>query len=398
VVQRLGAEGVEVWWDEHIDWGDNWIEALEAALTDATAYVILVGTSGINHWVKVELQVALRRHVEHDLPVFPLLLPGIAPDDLPPFLATVQVRALPLDPAQGNFAALAERLNRAPDTAQRAPSLDTGRPPFPGLEAFQGEEAPFFFGRQVETLRALQRFGPTPFGAYNRWLQGEGASGTGKSSLVRAGLLPTITRGWLGEDEQRGSRTAWRIAAPLRPGTDPIENLATTLGNLFGAGVPALDAELRDAASDPNGRALRTLLREAKYVPARQGLVLVVDQFEELFTLTQDSALRRRFDALLGEALADLDGPLHLITTIRNEFTHRLAELPRLQALLDDGAMGRYLLPPITPAGLSDVVQSPARLAGLRWSDEALPHELIDEAVGEPGVPSTYSRARPAGS
>ena len=386
VAQRLGAEGVEVWWDERLDWGGNWIEEIERALTGATAYAILVGTSGIRRWVKPELQVALRRHIEDDLPIFPLLLPGTTPEQLPPFLATVQARPLPVDPAQTDFAALADRLRRTQESAEPAPGLDTGRPPFPGLEAFQRDDAPFFFGRQVETLRALQRFGPTPSGAYQRWLQVEGGSGSGKSSLVRAGVLPAIERGWLGEDEQRGTTTAWLIAAPMRPGADPVVNLATCLGNLFGTSVRALDAELRNASNDPDARALRLLLRENKHVPPGRGLVLLVDQFEELFTLTQDAALRRRFDALLGEALADLDGPLHLITTIRNDFLHRLSELPRLKALLDEERMSRYLLDPITPTGLRDVVRSPARLAGLRWSDDALPQEIIDEAVNEPGV------------
>jgi len=127
VVQRLGAEGVEVWWDERLEWGGNWIEEIERALTGATAYVILVGTSGIRRWVKPELQVALRRHIEDDLPIFPLLLPGTTPEQLPPFLATVQARMLPLDLAHGDFAALADRLRRAqrssPDEAKRNPGL-----------------------------------------------------------------------------------------------------------------------------------------------------------------------------------------------------------------------------------------------------------------------------------
>ena len=127
VVQRLGAEGVTVWWDQRLDWGGNWIEEIERALTGATAYVIVVGTSGIRRWVKPELQVALRRHIEDDLPIFPLLLPGTTPEQLPPFLATAQARALPLDPAHGDFAALADRLKRArrgsPDEAKRNPGL-----------------------------------------------------------------------------------------------------------------------------------------------------------------------------------------------------------------------------------------------------------------------------------
>ena len=75
---------------------------------------------------------------------------------------------------------------RAQDGAESAPGMDTGRAPFPGLEAFQGEDAPFFFGRRVEALRALQRFGPTPSGAYHRWLQVEGGSGSPVAWMPRS--------------------------------------------------------------------------------------------------------------------------------------------------------------------------------------------------------------------
>jgi hypothetical protein len=211
----------------------------------------------------------------------------------------------------------------------------------------------------------------------------EGASGTGKSSLVRAGLLPTIRRGKLDEDERR-TTTAWLIAEPMRPGENPVEGLAVTLANLFQDDLTGLDARLSDPKDD-SGRALRLMLREARFIPSETGLLLVVDQFEELFTLTKDPGMRPRFDALPGNALTDGEGPLHLITTIRNDFLHRMPELPRLWALLDQGAMGRYLLAPITPAGLRDLISSPARLVGLEW-DPGLPEQIIEEALREPGA------------
>jgi hypothetical protein len=88
---------------------------------------------------------------------------------------------------------------------------------------------------------------------------------------------------------------------------------------------------------------------------------------------------------LLASALSDQDGPLHLVTTIRSDFMMQFTALPRLQALLHEKA-ARYLLNPIDGHGLKDVVQTPAKLAGLRWSDDLLPDEIVQEARDEPGA------------
>ena len=109
-----------------------------------------------------------------------------------------------------------------------------------------------------------------------------------------------------------------------------------------------------------------------EHVADDDGFILVVDQLEELFTLTARPEDRARFEALLAEALGDLDGPLHLITTVRSDFMARFAELERLARLLKESA-GRYPLLPIGEAGLKDVVHTPARLAGLHWSEASLP-------------------------
>jgi formylglycine-generating enzyme required for sulfatase activity len=384
VVAGLRAAGAHVWWDrDGIGWSDNWIEKLQNTLTECAAYVILVGAGGVRRWVKAELHIATRRHFENDLPVFPILLHGVPPDSLPPFLSIFQAANLPEDLARCDFAELADRLKAVPAAAEDArPAIDDGTCPFPGLEAFREDDARFFFGRQSETLDALRRLGPGLDGIYRRWLQIEGPSGVGKSSLVRAGLVPAIRRGWIEEGDAQIRR--WRVAPPLRPGADPIENLADSLswglapeqGRLA---LAELDRDLR--AGDE--RALRLMLRQ--HVADGEGLVLVVDQLEELFTLTAKAKDRARFDALLAEALRDLDGPLHLITTVRSDFMVRFAELPELQGLLNNAA-GRYLLPPVSEAGLRDVVRTPARLAGLHWSEASLPGDIVAEAIAEPGA------------
>lgn len=158
VALGLKGAGVDVWWDrEGIGWGDNWIQKLENALTQCGGYVILVGSSGVRRWVKAELSVAIKRHIEQDLPIFPLLLPGVMPDALPPFLATLQAEPLPEKPSEIDYGELAHRLARTvPDHVSLAlPPVPSDVCPFPGLEAFGEDNARFFFGRQKETLDAV---------------------------------------------------------------------------------------------------------------------------------------------------------------------------------------------------------------------------------------------------
>lgn len=385
VALGLKGAGVHVWWDwEGIGWGDNWIHKLEDALTQCGGYVILVGSSGVRRWVKFELSLAIKRHIEQDLPIFPLLLPGVTPDSLPPFLATFQAEALPEHLSDIDYGRLAQRLSRGggdqPEIA--TPVVPNDVCPFPGLEAFGENETQFFFGRRKDTLDAVSCLGLGLDGVYRRWLQVEGTSGVGKSSLVRAGLIPTIKKGWAGSAEA-GTWRGWRVVEPMRPGADPILNLAEALSKSLPheAGAPSVVECHRLLKGDD--KAFQVGLRD--WVPAGETLVLVIDQLEEVFTLSQDGKVRELFDALLANALADQDGPLHLVTTIRSDFMMQFTALPRLQALLHEKTV-RYLLNPIDGNGLKDVVRAPAKLAGLCWSDDELPDEIVQEARDEPGA------------
>ncbi len=386
VALGLKEAGVEVWWDQDgIGWGDNWIQKLEDALTQCGGYVILVGPSGVRRWVKFELSLAIKRHVEQDLPIFPLLLSGVMPEALPPFLATLQAEPLPEQLSDIDYGRLAQRLSNErpaqPASATRVVPSDVC--PFPGLEAFGENETQFFFGRQKETLDAVSCLGLGLDGVYRRWLQVEGASGMGKSSLVRAGLIPTIKKGWAGSSEASTWRS-WRVVEPMRPGADPILNLAEVLSKSLAHEVEAPSVnECNDRLLRGDEKAFQVGLRG--WVPAGEALVLIIDQLEELFTLTEDSKVRDRFDALLANALADQDGPLHLVTTIRSDFMMQFTALLRLQALLHEKAK-RYLLNPIDVNGLRAVVRTPAKLAGLRWSDEELPEEIVQKVRDEPGA------------
>ncbi len=383
--QGLVSAGAELWQDvDQIHLGDHWIDTLQEALQRCSAYAILLGRGGVQNWVSAELSIAIKRHFDGngDFPIYPLLLPGVTPEDLPPFLSLFQAERLPETLKADDYRRLAQHLSRvregAPPTDVTAIAPDIC--PYPGLEAYDEDSAQFYSGRQSETLEALGLFCRSRDGRYRRWLQIDGPSGGGKSSLVKAGLIPAIRRGWVEEHGGAAPRD-WLIAI-LRPGSDPVFNLAIALERALPANT-AGDSGLLHALRQGDEESLPFQLRLR--TPEKHRFLLVVDQFEEIFTLVETAAQRQRFDALIAAALTDRDGGFHLITTIRSDFTLRFNELPQLQTLINDRAE-RYYLEPITRSGLVDVVQTPTRRAGLTWSETTLPDRIINNAVREPGA------------
>lgn len=386
----LEREGFEVFHDlEGIHVGEDWMARLQDALQACSAFVVLVGRDGVRRWVGAEVQVAVNRRFSlrdgaPPLPILPVLLRGAAPESLPPFLSLFQ--AMAWGPEQPLPASLLECLR-----LQRLAGADPGRfegCPFVGLRAFQAHDAHLFFGRGQETLDALASIGAqqplhperaAPGGAatHVRWLQIEGASGSGKSSLVNAGLLPMVERGALWA---RTGIDRWTVLGPMLPGSDPLERLAAAAEYAL---VP-VDGNRRTldrmAGMERDDRALSAALRDA--AGDDHAFLLVVDQFEELFTLS-DPDRRRRFDAQLAQALADPTCPLYLASTVRSDFLDRFELLPRLQPLANR-LCRRYLLPLISEDGLREVIERPAQLAGLDVREVA--DAILDDARDELGA------------
>ncbi|MEZ5448038.1 MAG: hypothetical protein R3E89_03105, partial [Thiolinea sp.] len=215
-----------------------------------------------------------------------------------------------------------------------------------------------------------------PQARYHRWLQIHAASGAGKSSLVRAGLLPKIEQGLLW---RRTGYADWHILEPMMPGEQPVEMLAEKLAKAFPQ--QDMDAWLGKLNQPDKPAALAHALRPL--LPTGAAALLVVDQFEELFTLAKE-AERRQFDRLLAAALADPDCPLFLISTIRSDFLDRFEYLPELLRLYNTHKSD-YLLPSMSEAGLRELIVYPARLAG--WQADAdLVEAIVRDARDEPGA------------
>lgn len=300
-------------------------------------------------------------------------------------------------PTPEDFEATLERhLRRLIDRrAPPAPVATADRPvdarwtegsPFRGLEPFDEEHAEVFFGRTraisevLDHLRAQDSRG-RPFVVV------VGMSGGGKSSLVRAGLLPLLTRPGVVEGVPHWRRAVLR---PADQGGDPILSLAAALTS------PGALPELVEAGTSVDE--LATLLRTAPTAVGsviRPGLdragegarlVVVVDQLEELFTLKGLSVSERRAFGKAVEALVK-SGRVWVIATLRSDLYPRLAEVPELVALKE--GQGQYDLLAPSVSEITQMIRQPVGAAGLRLDvapdGERLEDRLVDAAAGRPG-------------
>jgi len=359
--------------DKSIREGDLWLNRLQEAVEACTGFVVLVGRDGVGRWIGAEAQAALSRHFgPHDdaerLPIFPILLGNVTPEVLPAFLRLFQAT-----PWNGSDLLAERRLQQIRDrTIVVSQAAVFEGCPFVGLDAFRMDQTQLFFGRQKETLDALACFDTRAGSPTVRWLEINGNSGSGKSSLMNAGLLPVVEQGWLWP---RTGFAHWRRIGPMMPGEHPVTMLAELLARGFG--VEMADVRKRLEADD---RALADWLRGRKQ--GESAFLLAIDQFEDLFTFA-DPEERKRFDRLLAGALKDVDCPLFLISTVRADFLDRFEDLPRLVAVRN--RLGKaWTLPPIGDDGLREVIGGPARLADLHVSE--VQEAMVAEARDEPGA------------
>jgi tetratricopeptide (TPR) repeat protein len=233
--------------------------------------------------------------------------------------------------------------------------------PFPGLRPFEQDEHDLFFGREGQSEEILAGLRQHHFVAV------VGASGSGKSSLVRAGLLPYLHGGFLAD---AGSH--WRIAI-IRPGGDPIKNLATALDQpeVIGHEAPNADAAAQSAvllevSLRRSGLGLIEAVRLARLPPDEQVLI-VVDQFEELFRFAgatdrpsadEDAAA---FVKLLLEASRQRQLPIYVVLTMRSDY---IGDCARYRDLPEAVTSGLYLIPRMTRDQRRAAIVEPVRVGG----------------------------------
>lgn len=252
--------------------------------------------------------------------------------------------------------------------------------PFPGLRSFMPADAPIFFGRERETDALVKRV------AESRFVAVVGASGSGKSSLVGAGLLPRLEANAI-SSETTGSKDWFVVQFTPGQSDHPFAALFDGILKTFEALRPSpfetrriKNQFVQDMLADPL-TACDTLMAALKTVkaPAWAEVLLFIDQFEELFTLAKPESI-----APFARMLAALAAQprVRVVVTMRHDFVHRAIEIPELAELLNLGAL--HLSAP-TAGALAQMLKRPAELAALEF-DDGLPEQILSDMGSDAGA------------
>jgi hypothetical protein len=293
----------------------------------------------------------------------------IAPGGQHPLLADTQPVDLWNGDAQG-LRRLGERLRSADLDPTRAFAWDPRRSPFPGLKAFRERDAGVFFGRQPEIEQLLELLRSSRRRYSGRLVAVVGPSGSGKSSLVRAGLIPRLRR----------EEPSWLVLPALRPAGRPVRQLALVLADTFRAnGLPRSPEHLEGAlGAGPN--ALVELGEELSHLVGSGGerpVLVFVDQAEELVTLAGGEERGGLLSLLHGATRAE--GSLWVVLTLRSEFLSAFLSCEGAAQLIDD----ELLVGPLDRSRLAEVIERPAERAGVDFTTGLVARMVEDTAGGD---------------
>lgn len=237
-----------------------------------------------------------------------------------------------------------------------APPLTFENNPYRGLKSYDAKHETLFFGRDELIIQLAEQVDRSSFTAVL------GASGTGKSSLVKAGLLPYLRK------------TGYHTLDPVRPAANPRQ---------------ALDAALRSGLTFeetvPSSASLRGLLARWQQRNPDKKLLLIIDQFEELITQCRHESERDAFLAELVQLIGDYADFLHVVVTLRSDFeSHFAGSQSEIATLWTDDM--RFIVPPMSQTELREVIVRPAAERALYFEPGELVDELISAVSQTPGA------------
>jgi serine/threonine protein kinase/formylglycine-generating enzyme required for sulfatase activity len=343
-------------------------EASYAADVYSLGVVLYELCTGRVPWHDVPRDELRRTLQERDVPRLSQVAPHVPPD----FTAVIE-RCLARDPdlrfANGERLLAALQALDAPGSRTSgqwpAHTPDPAQEhPYPGLRPFDAEDGRHFFGRDEDIRRVIARLRNTGM------VLVAGTSGVGKSSLVRAGVLPHLGSHGLDETGSREQRSGWEVRAWV-PGMHPLQAMSAALR----ADVDMDEDTLTHAlAHDPVevGRHLQQ--------HARTGMILLVDQLEELVTVAgaEEAALASRALATLAARFPRL----RVLATVRGDKLIEVGALPGFDAMIEPAL---YILQPLSELQVRDAVVRPAARSGARFESDAMVSTLVRDTISQAG-------------
>ncbi|NWF70722.1 MAG: TIR domain-containing protein [Chloroflexi bacterium] len=372
LARDLSDAGLDVWIDfRQIEGGERWRDEIFKGLEKSEAVVYCISPDAIkSEWCRREVATARGQNKV----VYPIVVVN-ALEMLEQFPETEWISEIQFITFENRYeqaiteliAALSGRRDAFDDIdADNIPN------PFKGLEAFQQTDSHIFFGREDLIKKLLDHLRVDIQPGEVRFLAVVGASGSGKSSLVRAGLLPALRAGLLpGSD-------LWPITL-VTPGASPTQSLAARLTPLLPSGM-TLDEAYATLFQYPDGLP-QLAARILQNVPDASHMLLVVDQFEEVFTRASDSE-RQRFIDLLYTAATQENSRVLIVITMRADFFGSLSKHALLAELFERENM--VIATEMSPSNLRRGIEGPAEAVGLIY-DAGLVDRILDDVSQQPG-------------
>ena len=377
LAERLTSAGIDPWlapWNLSPD--APWQAEMENSLVNCDACIFLIGPNRQRLWLHEAFPLAIaRRRRDRPFRLLPVLLPNAERGkrgDVPSFLALAAW--IEFRDSLDNEVAFEKLLNGIRQIAPGAHPVEppSTQCPYPGLRYFDIDDAPYFFGREALTdwlVSDVRRMiGPS---GEPRFLALVGTSGSGKSSLARAGLLRAL------KDSAIDGSAEWPLIVVDHPGSDPIDSLIRTGQELLGLSAERIDSIVERIKTDLEYQ--RELQRLAELALSSRSnsakLVVFVDQFEEIFTGCQSASLRQRFVEMLLNAASSADGKVIVMIAVRADFVGRCADIPELAAAISRGI---ELVGTMTDSEIESAIVCPAAVSGISISPD-LVTKLIEE-------------------
>jgi tetratricopeptide (TPR) repeat protein/Cdc6-like AAA superfamily ATPase len=373
VARKLSDAGLEPFLDRwDLAPGLPWRSKLESTLSSCKAIAIFVGPGEMGSWQQREVDVALDLQSRRpNLPVIPVLLPGCEPPlGFLRQLTWVDLRTKALDQGISILAKAALGETPSPALQRHFDAVRASICPYRGLLPFREEDAPFFFGREAaidKLMHAVQ---------HQSFLAVVGASGSGKSSVVRAGLVPRLR-----SDRQ----TTWETVI-LFPTDQPLKALARALVPLLQPAMGEVDRLAEASKLADHFRSATISLHDLveRILEKQSGthrVLIAVDQFEELYTLGSDEETRRRFLDELLAASSRTGSKTNVVLTLRGAFIDRALADRQLSDRLQDAQIN---LGPMTHEELESAIRKPAEKIQLEF-EPGLVKRILNDVGDEPG-------------
>lgn len=369
--------GLKVWFEKRdlkpgISWQDQVKEVIQ---NRSTAFAVYIGGNGSINWAGKDVKMALSRVKAnpsyHFIPI--LTSRSISSRYLPPFARRYQS----VKDVESNSEELSKFIAMAISTEKKA-SQNIVAMPFIGLRSFHESNANLFFGREKELEKLIEML------RKNRLVMLIGGSGSGKSSLVRAGLSPAFRSGVLGEPlGSYPDRSIWSVIG-TRPGEKPFERLAYNINNVAlekGADVQTRD-EIKDMVCSSQPENVYNAIVQA--APKKAKILMVVDHFEELFIDIKENVRQNYINCILHMIDEARSSKIYVVINIHYDYYNLCSKYKEFYKFLESrDKEAKFKLSMMGQEGLRACIEKPLEIGGVSNCDDFV-NTVLDDAMSLP--------------